>query len=77
MLCPILLFTNVFPSSGCHTRIKQYFISVRLLVCYISVNIAHCTDVEHTKSIVMFTGDLHYLRSMSTVHIIPHFFKSF
>jgi hypothetical protein len=60
MFCRILLFTNVFPSSGCHTRIKQYFIGVRLLVCYVSVNIAPCTGVEHTKFIVMFTGDLHY-----------------
>jgi hypothetical protein len=38
---------------------KQYFISVRLLLCYISINIVQCADLEHTEFIVMFTG-LHY-----------------
>ena len=49
------------PSSGCCTWIlvkynililiydKAYFISVHLLVYYISVNISYCRDMEHTK----------------------------
>jgi hypothetical protein len=38
--------------SGLHFKViydKTYFITVHLLVGYISVNIPHCTNMEHIK----------------------------
>jgi hypothetical protein len=50
---------------------KTYYLGVRLLVCYVSVNSPQCTDMAHIKLLHVSPPECHLQRVLEPRNISP------